>query len=207
MSDLPVLYVIVDFQNDFVSGSLAVPNAEDTLSAIIQVGKAVEEAGGQVVLSRDWHPHDHMSFASDTNPDGWPVHCEQNTWGGEIHPAILEAFPNALIFSKGFNPDEEQYSAFFAVNLDSADQYTLAEYARTVGFSEIITAGLALDFCVKETTFDFWGAGYSTTLVIDGTRPVFWESGAQALLQIGHYDQGELFARVSDEVVEWVLGP
>lgn len=193
------LFVIVDFQNDFVSGSLAVPNAEDTIDAIIRVGRAVEMAGGYVVLSRDWHPADHSSFAE------WPPHCVQNTWGAEFHPRIREAFPGALVFSKGQDVDAEQYSAYLAT---SSDGMTLQEFAIEVGKIEyVVVAGLALDYCVRETTFDFWTGSWPTTLVLDGTRPVTFETGARVLLDMGHYDQGELYAYTADEVIERVLGP
>jgi nicotinamidase/pyrazinamidase len=208
MNELPMtLFVIVDFQNDFVSGTLAVPDAEDTIDAIIRTGNAVIEAGGQVVRTRDWHPADHCSFAegepSYTDGD-WPPHCVQDTWGGEFHPRIAEAFPDAMVFSKGQNQDEEQYSGFLATNEDGV---TLADYARHINAEEVLTAGLALDYCVRATTFDFWTSGWFTTLVIDGTRPVGFETGARVLLEIGHYDQGELKVMESVDAVDWVLGP
>lgn len=203
-----ILFVIVDFQNDFVSGTLAVPDAEATIDAIITTGRAVEEVGGEVVFTRDWHPHNHSSFNTDGNPtftDGdWPVHCVQGTAGAEIHPRLREAFPGARIFSKGQDVNTEQYSGFEAV--DEYDR-TLFSHAMMTGVREVLVAGLALDYCVGNTLFDFWATGgLATTLVLDGTRPVAFETGADTLLRMGHYDQSDLRVMRAEDAVEWVLG-
>lgn len=196
---MSTLFVIVDFQNDFVSGTLAVPDAEASLSAIIKFGRLVEEGTGKTVLTRDWHPADHSSFADfdPTYVDGeWPPHCVQDTWGAEFHPEIIKHFPEARVFSKGQNADEEQYSGYLATDRDGV---SLAEYAHKNDFHFVAVAGLALDFCVKWTTFDFWQGGYPTTLLLDGTRPVTYLGGAKTLIDLAHYDQGELYLETSDE--------
>lgn len=197
---MSTLFVIVDFQNDFVSGTLAVPDAEATLAAIIKFGGAVEQGDGKTVVTRDWHPSDHSSFALNGPPTyedgGWPEHCVQDTWGAEFHPEIVKHFPEARVFSKGQNPDEEQYSGYLATDQDGV---LLSEYAHRHNFDYIAVAGLALDFCVKWTTFDFWQAGYPTTLILDGTRPVSYLGGAKTLIDLAHYDQGELYLETADE--------
>jgi nicotinamidase/pyrazinamidase len=168
---IPLIFVIVDFQVDFVNGSLAVPNAADTIDPIIEYGKAVIEDGGEVVLTRDWHPENHSSFVTQGGP--WPPHCVQGDPGAQIHPRILEAFPDARIFSKGMDPEKEQYSGAEA----TSDEGTwLTDYLRE-RTGNVVVAGLALDFCVKETLFDLWGTGPYVDLLLPGTRPVFFEGG------------------------------
>lgn len=198
---IPRILVIVDFQNDFVSGSLAVPDADKAILPTIDYGNAVLDAGGEVVLTRDWHPANHSSFVGQGGP--WPSHCVQGTPGAEFRSEIRNAFPYARVFSKGQDPEREEYSGFMGVDYEGRDLggYILTEHGPT---PEVDVAGLALEYCVKNTAYDMWTAGFFTQVILDATRPVDYITGAQTLLELGHYDQGELHVITSDEANQYL---
>lgn len=198
---MPDLFVIVDMQNDFVTGSLAVPGAESVIDPIITFGRALEDQGGEVVLTRDWHPINHSSFAA--NGGIWPEHCIQGTWGADFVTRIRRAFQGCEVFSKGTVPTVEQYSAFSAVSDDGLT--TLGQAAET--YENIWVAGLALDYCVRETVFDLFENWHEVILLLDGTRPVDFVSGAQALLRMGHFDQSNLETMTLETALDWIAGP
>jgi nicotinamidase/pyrazinamidase len=131
--------LIVDFQNDFITGSLAVPGAEELVPLINECIKIFRT----VILSRDRHKKDHPSFRAKGGP--WPDHCVENTYGAEIHPGI--SWPLnvevATIF-KGMN--QEAYSAF--------ERTTLDIILKIIDTKRLFICGLATDYCVKATTLD-----------------------------------------------------
>lgn len=196
-----MIFVIVDMQNDFVDGSLAVPHAKEVITPIIRFGHEIERCGGEVVLTRDWHPDHHSSFL-DQGGD-WPRHCVQNTWGARIVDPIREAFPEAEIFSKGTEENIEQYSGYEAVGETSNEPLYIAASPH----DHVWVAGLALDFCVGNTVFDFFSNGRYVTLLLDGTRPVYFVNGAQVLLRMGHFDQSNMDAMPLETALDWVAGP
>jgi nicotinamidase/pyrazinamidase len=136
-----------------------------------------------VVLTQDWHPAGHISFASshpgrtafemiplDYGPQVlWPDHCVIGTHGAEIVPELM--LPNAqLLIRKGFHPAVDSYSGF-----QEADRKTrtgLAGYLRERGLNRVFTVGLATDFCVAWTALDACAAGFDTYMVEDLTRPI-----------------------------------
>ncbi|KKM28008.1 hypothetical protein LCGC14_1568980 [marine sediment metagenome] len=131
--------IVVDFQNDFITGSLAVPGAESLAPAI---NKYIEKFR-KVVVSRDRHKKGHPSFTDQGGT--WPDHCVDGTYGMEIHSGI--EFPDTsavALIDKGW--DEEAYSAFEGTNL--------ANMLKEMGAKRLFVCGLATDYCVKATALD-----------------------------------------------------
>jgi nicotinamidase-related amidase len=172
--------LIVDIQNDFCSGgSLAVPNAEAVLPVVNRLIRDFD----RVVLTQDWHPLRHVSFASShpgnltfsrvTLPYGeqvlWPDHCVQGTHGAAFHPG-LEVPAGATVVRKGIHGDIDSYSAFF-----ENDRHTpvgLDAILRQHDTGEIVLAGLATDYCVLHTALDARSLGYRVTVIESGCRGI-----------------------------------
>lgn len=172
--------VIVDVQNDFMPyGSLGVPDGQ----MIVPVINRIQSYYDIVVATQDWHPQNHISFASnhpgkkpfekiDIDGSGqilWPDHCVQGTDGALFHPD-LETRGFAAIFRKGIDPQVDSYSGFY----DNRHIITtgLAGYLREKGLSEVHFCGLASDICVYYTIRDAVLEGFSATLVEDASRPL-----------------------------------
>ena len=130
--------LVVDLQNDFITGSLAVPGAEDMLPAL----KKWVDRFAVRFASRDWHPEDHSSFEEQGGP--WPPHCVEDTEGAHMH-SILDGI-GFLQVGKGMDKDKEQYSAFDGTNL--------ASLLGKLGIERLFVCGLATDYCVKATVLD-----------------------------------------------------
>ena len=136
-----------------------------------------------VVLTQDWHPAGHSSFASThagtapydmiEMPYGpqvlWPDHCVQGTDGAAFHP-LLETDHADLVIRKGYNPAIDSYSAFF--ENDHKTPTGLAGYLRTRGIKEVTLVGLALDFCVNYSAVDAAQAGFKVTVRTDLCRAI-----------------------------------
>ena len=172
--------IIVDVQNDFCEGgALAVPGAN---GVIPYINLLMENDYAQIVLTQDWHPADHKSFASTNgkkvgetiNLNGipqfmWPDHCVQGTPGAEFHPD-LDRTKVTHIIQKGKNAEFDSYSAFqdnnhfMKTGLDDFLKY------HDIQLVEIV--GLALDYCVKATCLDAVQNGYITCLHFNGTKAV-----------------------------------
>ncbi|WP_041642055.1 nicotinamidase [Magnetococcus marinus] len=151
--------LIVDVQNDFCpGGALAVPDGEQVVPVINQWIEAIAAAGGSIIASRDWHPADHVSFASL-----WPVHCVQQQPGAALH-GDLRLPESAVVVSKGTEQNQDSYSAFGAEGL--------AELLQQRGIQRLWVCGLALDYCVKATALDGVAAGYTVNLITAATRAV-----------------------------------
>jgi len=162
--------LIVDLQLDFFAGGkLTVPYAEEILPAVNELVDEARKSGTQIVLSRDWHPPDHMSFAAQGGE--WPQHCVRGTRGAEFHPD-LRLPPGALFVSKAKRAEREQYSDF--------DGTSLAEELRRRGIDRIFVVGLAEDFCVKASAIDAAHLGFETHVLRAATRPVTPEGGEKA---------------------------
>lgn len=150
------LLLVVDVQNDFITGSLAVPNAEDIISIINEYMKKFE----YIIFSRDVHPINHCSFAAQGGP--WPPHCVIGTNGAELHGG-LNMPEDLFIVSKGVLVDEEAFSVFKATRLmRSTPSYggiitgklDLSHYLRLLEIKRLFICGLATDYCVKTTVLD-----------------------------------------------------
>ncbi len=175
------ILIVVDIQNDFLAGgSLAVPDGDAVIAPI----NALAQVFAHVVLTQDWHPAGHVSFASShsgkvpfdqiTLADGrpqalWADHCVQGTPGAELAPAL--SIPHAeLIIRKGYQPDLDSYSAF--IEADGTTKTGLAGYLHERGFTHVFVVGLAADFCVGFTAIDAAKAGFAVTVVEDATRGI-----------------------------------
>jgi nicotinamidase/pyrazinamidase len=169
------LLVVVDVQNDFCpGGALAVPDGD----AIVPVVNRLARDFAHVVLTQDWHPPGHSSFASAhpgyevfstvEMPYGqqilWPDHCVQGSAGAAFHPGL--DVPHAeLVLRKGFRPQIDSYSAFR--ENDRKTLTGLAGYLRERGFERVTLCGIATDVCVFYSALDAAAAGFATTLVLD----------------------------------------
>lgn len=180
--------VIIDVQADFCAGgALPVPDAE----AILPVVNGLVREFAYVVLTQDWHPPGHVSFASShpgrrpfdriATPAGaqilWPDHCVAGTPGASLHPG-LHVPPGATIVRKGIRRDVDSYSAFFEA--DRTTPAGLDAALREAGVGAIVLAGFATDFCVLHTALDGRAAGYAVAVVESGCRGVDAEGSLAA---------------------------
>lgn len=180
VSDTDVL-LVVDVQNDFLAGgALAVPDG----AAVVEPCNRLAQLFQHVVLTQDWHPARHVSFASshpgrqpfDTVvlPDGrtqmlWPDHCLQGSQGAAL-AAGLGAPHAELVIRKGYRPGLDSYSAF--LEADGRTPTGLAGYLRERGLERVVVCGLATDFCAGWSAMDAARAGFETYLVGDATRGI-----------------------------------
>jgi nicotinamidase/pyrazinamidase len=174
------LLLVIDVQNDFCAGgALAVSDGD----AVVPVINRLAERFGHVVLTQDWHPAGHSSFATshpgsaafDTinMPYGpqtlWPDHCVQGTAGALFHPR-LETNRAELVIRKGFRAGIDSYSAFF--ENDRSTPTGLAGYLRDRGLRRIFLAGLATDYCVYYSAVDARRLGFDSVVVEAGCRAI-----------------------------------
>lgn len=170
--------LVVDVQNDFCpGGALPVPDGD----AVIPVILAVAPRFKHILLTQDWHPPGHTSFASshsgskpfDLDPVSgerlWPDHCLQGTPGAELHPA-LQLSRAELILRKGFRRNVDSWSAFF--ENDHTTPTGLAAYARERGFRRFFLAGLAFDFCVGFSALDGRRCDFEAVVIQDACRGI-----------------------------------
>ncbi|MDX1546728.1 MAG: bifunctional nicotinamidase/pyrazinamidase [Rhodothermales bacterium] len=173
--------LVIDVQNDFCpGGALAVPGGD----AVVPVINALAERFDHVVLTQDWHPPGHRSFAS-AHPGKqpfettemtygtqvlWPDHCVQGTPGAAFHPDLDAVVRAELILRKGFRPAIDSYSAFF--ENDHETPTGLAGYLRERGIRTLYLAGLATDFCVAWSALDGARLGFAVHVVEDAVRAI-----------------------------------
>jgi nicotinamidase/pyrazinamidase len=178
--DSKSVLIVVDVQNGFMpGGGLPVPQGNQVVSTI----NALAAKFANVVLTQDWHPAGHVSFASshaDKNPYDvvkmpygdqvlWPDHCVQGTHDASLHADLH--IPHAqLIIRKGFHPGVDSYSAF-----QEADRTTstgLAAYLHARGLKDVHVCGLATDFCVAWTALDARAAGFDVSVYEAACRAI-----------------------------------
>ncbi len=172
--------IVVDVQNDFCpGGALAVPRGDEVVPIVNELAARFRD----VVLTQDWHPRGHLSFASAhpgkqpfetiIAPYGaqvlWPDHCVQGTPGAAFHPALQ--IPHAgLVLRKGMDPAIDSYSAFY--ENDRTTPTGLVGYLRERGFTRIFLAGLAFDFCVRYSAEDACRENFTAFVVEDACRGI-----------------------------------
>ncbi|MBR2657849.1 MAG: bifunctional nicotinamidase/pyrazinamidase [Loktanella sp.] len=171
--------IVIDVQKDFCpGGALAVAGGDEVVAGI----NAAMNDFGAVVLTQDWHPAGHSSFASTHDaapmsmmdmPYGpqvlWPDHCIQGSLGAQFHPDLTVDRAD-LIIRKGHNPAIDSYSAFF--ENDRTTPTGLEGYLRTRGINKITLMGLALDFCVAYSALDASKLGLDVTVQLDLCRAI-----------------------------------
>ncbi len=198
--------ILVDVQNDFCEGgALAVPRADEVLPLINRLAAGAPH----VILTQDWHPPGHVSFASShagrkafqtiTLPYGrqvlWPDHCVQGTKGAEMHPR-LRAVRAEMIIRKGHHPGIDSYSAFF--ENDRETPTGLAGYLEERRFRRLLVAGLATDFCVHFTAMDARRLGFEVAVAEDACRAIDLE-GSLAAAWTAMLDAGVARVRARQE--------
>lgn len=172
--------LLVDVQNDFMpGGALAVARGDE----IVPVINRVASGFSHVVLTQDWHPREHISFAAnhpgrapfETMTLGygeqvlWPVHCVQDTDGAALHRDLH--VPHArLVIRKGHHASVDSYSAF--VEADRTTPTGLAGYLREVGARHVTICGLATDYCVAWSALDARSAGFEVSVIEDACRAI-----------------------------------
>jgi nicotinamidase/pyrazinamidase len=167
--------LVVDVQNDFADpgGSLYVQGGESVVAMINDEVAAAQAAGALIVVTQDWHPPDTPHFAKDGGT--WPVHCVRGTWGAELRPDLVAEGER---IRKGVG-GEDGYSGFTVAHPTSraTSPTGLADLLHERGIERVVIAGLATDYCVKETAIDAVTLGFDTTVLVDGVRPVEVQPG------------------------------
>jgi len=172
--------IVIDVQNDFCpGGALAVAGGDEIISRI----NGLMDDFATVVLTQDWHPADHASFAANhpgaapfsltQMPYGpqvlWPTHCVQGTKGAEFH-RDLRNDPAQLVIRKGFRAGIDSYSAFF--ENDHSTPTGLEGYLRSRGVTAVTLVGLATDYCVAYSALDAARLGFKATVIEGATRAI-----------------------------------
>ena len=185
--------LIIDLQNDFcpahdgIGGALAAAGGDQIIPAVNRLARAFNH----VILTQDWHPRGHISFAS-AHPGTqlyqtidvaygpqtlWPDHCVQNTPGADFHPAL--DVPHAeLIVRKGCRKEIDSYSAF--LENDHTTPTGLAGYLRDHGIKRLFLCGLAYDFCVRHSAIDGIALDFESFVIEDACRAVRLNGSVEA---------------------------
>jgi len=172
--------IVVDVQYSFMpGGSLAVPGGDE----VVPIINALAKRFANVVLTQDWHPPAHASFAS-SHPGSrpfdkvaldygdqilWPDHCVQGTDGARLH-RDLDIPHTQLVLRKGYHNGVDSYSAF--IEADGTTRTGLASYLRERGIGSVYACGLATDFCVAWTALDARKLGFAATVIEDACRAI-----------------------------------
>ncbi|WP_417723280.1 bifunctional nicotinamidase/pyrazinamidase [Salipiger sp.] len=182
--------IVIDIQNDFCPGGALAVTGGDAIVAQVNDMMAQFDA---VVLTQDWHPAGHSSFASShpgkapfgttEMPYGtqvlWPDHCVIGTDGAAFHPA-LNGDRADLVLRKGFRPGIDSYSAFF--ENDRKTPTGLEGYLRTRGIEDLTLVGLATDFCVNYSAVDAATLGFRVTVAQEACRAIDLDGSLSAAL-------------------------
>lgn len=195
--------IVIDVQNDFCpGGALAVPRGDEVIGPILRAAQRFEH----VVLTQDWHPRGHGSFASSHagrkpldrvemaygEQTLWPDHCVQGTWGAELHKA-LDVAKAELILRKGLRVEVDSYSAFY--ENDRVTPTGLAGYLRERGLKRAFFAGLAYDFCVGFSALDARRLGLEALVLREACRAID-VGGSEALMEARLGEAGVVESRV-----------
>jgi len=187
-NDTKTAIVVVDVQNDFVDGLLAVPNAKDIILPIevFIVNTYYKTSGTKFVFTRDMHPANHCSFKE--NGGLWPAHCVENTNGAEF--AFSKEFINDFLpkisndyieLKKGFESDQEEYSPFNNnVTYSKLAEERLMQLTKLNHIQDMYVFGLATDYCVKNTAIDLKNAGFNVFVISDLCKGVNPETTREA---------------------------
>jgi nicotinamidase/pyrazinamidase len=174
------VFLVVDLQNDFCpGGKLAVPHGDEVVPLVNRVAARFRH----VILTQDWHPPGHLSFASSHagkkpydmvqasygRQELWPDHCVQGTAGAEIRKD-LEIAHAELVLRKGYHREIDSYSAFY--ENDRKTHTGLTGYLRERRFNRVFIAGLAFDFCVRFSGEDARREGFEPIVIEDACRGI-----------------------------------
>ena len=164
--------VIVDVQNDFCpGGSLAVPRGDEVVPILNEYASRFSRAGLPVYATRDWHPEETAHFKEWGGT--WPPHCVAGTNGAAFH-SDLKLPAQAVVVSKGTQPDEDAYSVFRAHDYNGL---SFADSLREQGVGHLYIGGLATDYCVRSSVQEAIALGLETTVLVDAVRGVDRKAG------------------------------
>jgi nicotinamidase/pyrazinamidase len=170
-----IALLVVDVQNDFAdpAGSLSVPGAPEIVPLVNDLVTSARAGGSPVVYTQDWHPPVTPHFASSGGL--WPDHCVQGTWGAELHPDLVVDGP---VVHKGAE-GEDGYSGFRGRDPVTGEEgpTPLEGILRERGVRRVVIAGLATDYCVKETARHAAQLGFEVEVVEDAVRAVDVQPG------------------------------
>lgn len=191
MNILKTLLLIIDVQNDFCpGGALAVNDGDEVVKPLNELAKAISAGDGRIIVTQDWHPVNHVSFASSHKNKNvgdtidtelvkgqflWPDHCIQGTNGAAFHKD-LDTNYFTMVLRKGFRKELDSYSAFF--ENDRKTPTGLEGFLRTTGIENVIIGGLATDYCVFYSAMDCKKAGFNTIIANDAVRGVGFPEGS-----------------------------
>lgn len=171
--------LIIDVQNDFLpGGALAVPNGHHVIPEIIDLVKHHD----CIVMTQDWHPLDHISFASTHGKNHfefieveyglqrlWPDHCVQESEGAKIALA-LASIKSDLLLQKGTRKHIDSYSGF--IEADGKRMTGLAHFLQAKGIKHVSCVGLALDYCVMSTALDAVYLGFQAEVILNACKGI-----------------------------------
>lgn len=198
---------MIDVQNDFCpDGALAVADGDEVVSVI----NRIQEHFSVKVLTQDWHPDDHTSFAAnheDAQPFTttkmsygeqilWPTHCVQGTHGAAFHSGLITDSAD-LIIRKGFRPEIDSYSAFF--ENDQRTSTGLAGYLNGRKVRSVYLTGLATDYCVYYSALDAVKLGLEVTVLTDCCRAIDMDGSLDAAIK----DMANLGVTLTDSTRLW----
>jgi nicotinamidase/pyrazinamidase len=175
--------IIVDIQNDFMPyGALGVKGGDEIVAPINRLAEVFHYRDRLIVMTQDWHPPNHLSFASThgmkpyapyesegIGPVLWPDHCVQGTKGADFHPQIQTRLAKAII-RKGYHVAVDSYSTF--IENDRKTHTGLSGYLNALGKKRVFLCGLALDYCVYHSAVDGRDLGFDVVVPIDLTRAI-----------------------------------
>lgn len=154
--------IIVDVQKDFCpGGALAVEDGNKVLEPANRLIRFFEDRGWPICFTRDWHPGNHCSFEAQGGP--WPPHCVAGTAGADFHDDLFMP-EGATIISKATGPEADAYSGFEGTGL--------GPQLKRQGIDHVVVAGLATDYCIKNTALDAHRLGFGVTVALDAVRAV-----------------------------------
>jgi len=188
---------IIDAQNDFINGSLAVPGGERRVGAINRLTHVYGRAGLRILTTQDFHPKETAHFSDEPNfVDTWPVHCVAGTHGAELYPDLDVAKHHALAtrFLKGMAPcespaDDDSYTGVLARNIETG--VSLPEWLKQHGIETIDVVGYAIGdgdehpLCVDSTAIDLHKLGYKVNVIADAVEEVLPENRAKCFKNLG----------------------
>jgi nicotinamidase/pyrazinamidase len=200
--------IIIDMQNDFIpGGSLAVEEGDLIIDDINLIAKKFRDKKARIILTQDWHPYNHLSFASNhpgknpgdefTSENGaigpvlWPDHCVQESKGAKFHKDLRVDLADKII-QKGMNPKVDSYSGF--QDNDKKSKTGLREYLDLLKIKRIFICGLALDYCCYFTAVDGVDFGYDVYFLLDLTRGVDLPPGSITNSLRNMKNKGVIFA-------------
>ena len=176
--------IIVDVQNDFLpGGKLAVEKGDQVIGGINRVAQICRKKKAHIIFTQDWHPSDHLSFASShpgkkpgdefqtdaIGPVLWPDHCVQGTYGAEFHKDLKVNYGHVIV-RKGYNPKIDSYSGF--LENDKKSETGLAGVLKSLKIKRILICGLALDYCAYYTAMDGIDFGFNIIFLVNLTKGI-----------------------------------